>query len=134
LLLADLNAVYAAEPALHRGDSDANGIQWVESGDAEHSVYAWMRIDPSGVARPVLAVFNATPAPQHDYRVGVPREGRWLEVLNSDADTYGGSGVTNPAEGVTTVPVDAHGFYHSIVVSLPPLGAVFLVPEEPDAD
>jgi len=130
LLLAELNALYASEPALHRGDSDANGIQWVESDDADRSVYAWIRSDPTGRARPVLAVFNATPVPQHDYRLGVPRDGRWLEVLNSDDATYGGSGVGNPAEGVATVPVDAHGCYQSIVVSLPPLGAVFFVPEE----
>ncbi len=132
LVLADLNALYAAEPAMHRGDSNAEGIRWVEGGDADRSVYAWLRVDPTGEARPVLAVFNATPMPQHDYRVGVPTAGRWTEVLNSDDPKYSGSGVLNPIVGVDTVPVDAHGFYHSLVVSVPPLGAAFFVPEDAD--
>jgi 1,4-alpha-glucan branching enzyme len=132
LLLADLNALYAAEPAMHRGDSNAEGIRWVEGGDADRSVYAWLRVDPSGDARPVLAVFNATPVPQHDYRLGVPTAGRWIEVLNSDDPKYSGSGVLNPVVGIDTVPVDAHGFYHSVVVSIPPLGAAFFVPEAGD--
>ncbi|MEP1124892.1 MAG: 1,4-alpha-glucan branching protein GlgB [Ilumatobacter sp.] len=132
ILLADLNALYASEPALHRGDSNAEGIRWVEGGDADRSVYAWLRLDPSGDARPVLAVFNATPEPQHDYRLGVPTAGRWTEVLNTDDPKYSGSGVLNAFEGNHTVPVDAHGFYHSIIVSIPPLGAAFFVPGDRD--
>ncbi len=128
-LVTDLNALYATEPAMHRGDSHAEGIRWVESHDAERSVYAWLRLDPSGEARPVLAVFNATPVPRHGYGLGVPTSGRWTEVLNSDDLKYGGSGVRNPSDGVNTVPGDSHGFQHSIVVSIPPLGAAFFVPE-----
>lgn len=119
---------------MHRGDSNAEGIRWVEGGDADRSVYAWLRVDPSGAARPVLAVFNATPEPQHGYRIGVPTAGRWTEVLNSDDPKYSGSGVLNAFEGIDTVPVDAHGFYHSIVVSIPPLGAAFFVPEDADGE
>ncbi|TFH14815.1 MAG: 1,4-alpha-glucan branching enzyme, partial [Acidimicrobiales bacterium] len=126
--LADINHLYASEPALHRGDSDPGGIQWVEGSDAAQSVYAWMRKDPTGESRPVLAVFNATPTPRHNYRLGVPQGGRWAELANSDADGYGGSGVGNFG-GVDTVPVDSHGFQQSIVLSLPPLGALFLAPE-----
>jgi len=126
--IADLNHLYRSEPALHRGDSDPGGIQWVEGADADQSVYAWLRKDPTGASRPVLAVFNATPTPRHNYRLGVPKAGRWAEVLNSDANAYGGSGMGNYG-GVESVPVDSHGFHQSIVLTLPPLGAVFLTPD-----
>jgi len=133
-LVADLNQLYRSEPALHRGDSDARGLRWIEGADAEQSVYAFMRVDPEhgpGVgadqARPIVAVFNATPVPRHNYRLGVPATGRWVELLNTDADIYGGSGVGN-AGGVDTVPVDSHGFHQSVMLTVPPLGALFLTP------
>lgn len=126
-LVADLNRAYANEPALHRGDCDAFGMRWVEGGDADQSVYAYLRLDPTGAARPVLAVVNATPVVRHNYRLGVPSPGTWSELLNTDADTYGGSGVGNFGQ-VDTVPVDSHGYVQSIVLTLPPLGAVLLAP------
>jgi 1,4-alpha-glucan branching enzyme len=128
-LLADLNALYGREPALHRGDSDVGGMRWIEGTDRERSVYAWMRVDPSGASRPVVVVVNATPVPQGNYRVGVPSPGRWEELVNTDADVYGGSGVGNGGH-VDTVPVDSHGFHQSVVLTVPPLGAVFLAPAE----
>jgi 1,4-alpha-glucan branching enzyme len=130
-LVGDLNRLYAAEPAMHLGDCDGRGIKWVEGADAEQSVYAWLRMDPRGdqqPTRPVLVVANATPTPRHNYRVGVPAAGRWRELLNTDAEVYGGSGTGNFG-GVDTVPVDAHGFHQSLVVSVPPLGVVFLALE-----
>jgi 1,4-alpha-glucan branching enzyme len=127
--LAELNRVYAAEAAMHRGDSNADGLRWVEGSDAEHSVYAWLRLDPGGSARPVLAVFNATPSVVENYRLGVPTRGTWSELVNSDAADFGGSGVSNGG-AVRTVPVDAHGFHQSIVVTLPPLGAIFFAPDD----
>jgi 1,4-alpha-glucan branching enzyme len=126
--LADVNRLYAAEPGMHRGDSDPAGLQWIEGADADQSVYAWLRKDPTGEGRPVLAVFNATPTPRYNYRLGVPSGGRWVELANSDAEAYGGSGVGNFG-GVSTVPVDSHGFHQSIVLTLPPLAAVFFAPE-----
>jgi 1,4-alpha-glucan branching enzyme len=132
MLVADLNRCYAAEPALHRGDSDPHGMRWVEGTDADHSVYAWLRQDPPDQhrerARPVLAVINATPTPRHSYRLGVPSAGWWSELLNTDAVEYGGSGAGNTG-GVETVPVGAHGFFQSVVLTIPPLSAVILVPE-----
>jgi 1,4-alpha-glucan branching enzyme len=125
--VADANRLYASEPALHRGDSDPAGMQWVEGADADQSVYAWMRKDPTGDGRPVLVVFNATPTPRPDYRIGVPTAGRWIELANSDAESYGGSGIGNLG-GVESVPVDSHGFQQSIVLSVPPLAALFLAP------
>ena len=135
-LLADLNRLYAAEPAMHRGDSDHNGLRWIESHDADQSVYVWMRQDPADDdderGRPVIAAFNATPAPRENYRIGVPTPGRWSELVNTDAADYGGSGIGNYG-GAETVPIDAHGFHQSIVVTLPPLGAVFFAPDEPSS-
>ncbi|MEZ5298775.1 MAG: alpha amylase C-terminal domain-containing protein [Ilumatobacteraceae bacterium] len=136
MVLAELNRLYQAEPALHRGDADADGsgigMQWVESHDAEQSVFAFLRTDPTGEGRPVLVVMNATPIPRHNYRLGVPTDGRWVELFNSDDERFGGSGVTNG--GVDTTPVDAHGRHQSILLTLPPLGAVALAPEVTDAD
>ncbi len=126
--LASINRLYAEEPAMHRGDSDPAGMQWVEGADADQSVYAWLRKDPDGEARPVLVVVNATPTPRHNYRLGVPRAGRWVELANSDSEDFGGSGVGNYG-GVDTVPVDSHGFHQSIVLTVPPLGALFLAPD-----
>ena len=125
--LGDVNRLYAAEPALHRGDSDPGGIQWIEGADADQSVYAWLRKDPTGESRPVLVVFNATPTPRHNYRLGVPTAGRWAELANSDAESYGGSGVGNLGE-IETAPVAAQGHYQSLSLVLPPLGVLYLTP------
>ncbi len=130
LLVADLNRLYAAEPALHRDESDSRCMRWVEGADADRSVYAFLRLDPTGEARPVLVVLNATPEPRPAYRVGVPLEGQWSELLNSDADIYGGSGVGNLG-GAWADPVESHGFGASLSLWLPPLGALFLAPAQP---
>jgi 1,4-alpha-glucan branching enzyme len=127
-LVTDLNRLYAAEPAMHCGDSDHMGMRWVEGADADQSVYAWLRLDPRGSDRPVLVVVNATPVPRSNYRLGVPLPGQWLELLNTDAPVYGGSGVGNYGR-VDTVPVDSHGYHCSVVLTLPPLGALLLAPD-----
>ena len=100
----------------------------MEGADADNSVYAWLRQDPSGAGRPVLVVVNATPTPRHNYRVGVGSAGTWRELLNTDAEAYGGSGVGNYG-AVDTVPVDSHGYHQSVVLTVPPLGAILLAPE-----
>ncbi len=128
-LVADLNKLYQSEPSMHRGDcSGGAGMRWVESHDAERSVFAWLRVDPTGEARPVLVVLNATPTPQYNYRLGVPVGGRWAELLNTDSDFYGGSGTGNFG-GVESSPLDSHDQHHSIVVTIPPLGGVVFAPE-----
>jgi 1,4-alpha-glucan branching enzyme len=127
LLLSDLNRLYIDEPAMHRGDSIGQGMQWIEAHDAEHGVFAWLRLDPTGEGRPVLVAVNATPAPQYNYRLGVPEPGRWEEVINSDAQVYGGSGQGNYG-GVDAVPLDSHDQRQSVVITLPPLGVVALAP------
>jgi 1,4-alpha-glucan branching enzyme len=115
----DLNHAYRREPALWEVDFDAAGFQWVEGGDAAHSVIAFLRRSRDG--RPALVVCNFTPVPRANYVLGVPLAGRWHERLNSDARDYDGSGVGN-AGGVSSNPVPAHGFMQSITVTLPPLG------------
>jgi 1,4-alpha-glucan branching enzyme len=124
--VTDLNRLMHDEPALHRGDALPDGLRWVEADDVEESVFSVVRQAPG--AHPVLVVLNATPVPRENHRVGVPSAGRWREALNSDAVAYGGSGVGNMG-GVETAPIEGHGWYQSLNLTLPPLGALFFVPE-----
>ena len=121
--IADLNAAYRRLPALHELDTEAEGFAWVDSHDAEQSVVAWLRLGRSGEA--VLVVANATPIPLENHRIGVDREGHWRELLNSDAEVYGGSGWGNFG-GRDSTPVPAHGRPFSLNLTLPPLGVLFL--------
>ncbi|QGG97147.1 1,4-alpha-glucan branching protein GlgB [Actinomarinicola tropica] len=125
-LLGDLNGAYRSFPSLHQKDCDADGFRWVEASDTDNDVLAFLRLGEEG-EDPVLAVFNLTPVVRDNYRLGVPRAGYWREVVNTDAEMYGGSGVGNLG-GAESVPVPSHGEYHSVVLTLPPLGALFLVP------
>jgi 1,4-alpha-glucan branching enzyme len=126
LLVGELNRLYRQEPALHQLDNDGAGFEWISADDVENSVYAFLRKsrDPAQV---VLAVFNNTPVPRFNYRLGVPREGLWAEVLNSDAGAFGGSNHGNIG-GVQASPVPSHGRPFSLNLALPPLGALFLKP------
>jgi 1,4-alpha-glucan branching enzyme len=123
----DLNRFYRASPALYELDFSAEGFEWVDSNDSESSVIAFLRKDRAGTA-PVLVVCNFTPVPRSNYRLGVPRAGRWLECLNSDAQIYGGSGQGNLG-ALEAAPLPAHGHFQSLTLTLPPLGALFLKPE-----
>ncbi len=125
LWLAALNDVYCTEPALWRGDTDPAGFQWIMGDDDTHSIFAWLRLDPTGEAAPVMAVVNATPAVHHGYRLGVPEGGTWEELLNSDAEIYGGSGKGNLGS-VEAEDKAWHGFDHSLPLTLPPLAVVVL--------
>ena len=124
----DLNGALHRLPALHERDAEPLGFEWLESTDADESVFTFLRWSRAG--EPVLVALNATPVVRTRHRIGVPRVGRWIEVLNSDARTYGGSGVGNLGE-VTSSPVPWHGRPSSIEVTLPPLAAVFLAPATP---
>jgi 1,4-alpha-glucan branching enzyme len=123
--VADLNALHRAEPSLHELDCDPAGFAWVEADDARNSVLAFLR--RSHGRRPVLVAANFTPTPRFDYRLGVPLKGGWTELLNSDADVYGGSGIGNLGRVVADY-VPWHGHEFSVSVSLPPLGVIFLAP------
>jgi 1,4-alpha-glucan branching enzyme len=120
--ITDLNRVYRSEPALHLHDCQPAGFQWIEGGDVERSILAYLRRgeEPADV---VLVICNFTPTPRHNYRVGVPSRGFWRELLNSDAQYYGGSGQGNIG-GVETTPIAYHGQPVSLNVTVPPLGIV----------
>ncbi len=118
--VGDLNRVYASEPSLHEVDFEGSGFRWIDCNDSENSVVSFIR-----AARDerefVVAVLNFTPVPREGYRIGVPEPGVYLEVLNSDADIYGGGNVGNGGR-VASEPIKAHGFDQSLVLALPPLG------------
>src|SRR6266581_2882097 len=129
LWVGDLNRILREEKALHELDFEPGGFQWISVTDADQSVVSLIRRGrmPEDI---VVAAFNFTPVPRHNYQIGIPAAGRWAEVLNSDAPLYGGSGMGNLG-GVEAVPVSMHGHMHSVTLTLPPLGALFLKPEGP---
>ncbi len=123
-LVRDLNNLYRSVPALHQLDCDAAGFEWLVTGDANQSVFAWLRKGADPRARCVVAV-NFTPETRHDYRIRVPFAGKWREVLNTDSASYGGGNVGNA--GVVSAVVTSG--IPELRLVLPPLAAVFFVPE-----
>jgi 1,4-alpha-glucan branching enzyme len=119
----DLNRAYSREPALHVLDHQPLGFEWIDCRDYEKSILGFVRRgqSPSEV---ILVVCNFTPVVRQNYRVGVPLDGFWLEMLNSDASFYGGSGTGNFG-GLEAVPVPAHGHRQSLTLTLPPLGVLY---------
>jgi 1,4-alpha-glucan branching enzyme len=123
-LLSQLNRVKRETPALYELDFDPQGFDWIDANDSEQSTLSLLR-HGTDRSRSVAAVFNFTPVPRHNYRVGVPGDGRWEELINTDAKEFGGSGQGNQG-GVDAAPVGAHGRPFSLNLTLPPLGAVYL--------
>jgi 1,4-alpha-glucan branching enzyme len=123
-LVRDLNRLYAEEPALHARDADPAGFDWIVGGDTQNSVFVYARYGAEGDA-PIVVLLNMTPEPRFDYEIGLPRAGRWEEILNSDADRYGGGNIGNGGS-VEGIAAPAHGQQASARVSLPPLAAVVL--------
>ncbi len=130
-LIRDLNRVYRETPALHRLDCDAAGFEWIDSQDDANSVLSYLR-KSGGDDAPVAIVCNFTPVPRHNYRIGVPEGGDWVELINTDAADYGGSGTGNLGT-VTADQTGWHGRPYSLDLSLPPLGALILQPRRPAA-
>jgi len=149
--MRDLNRLYARYGALHELDDRPEGFLWIDANDATQSVASFIRF-PSGALdasvsdeekkkRPtkgvhVVFVGNFTPVPRIGYRVGVPRRSAYIEMLNSDATEYGGSGMGNYGR-VEIEDVPSHGFAQSLLLSLPPLSALWLVPaleEDPEPE
>jgi 1,4-alpha-glucan branching enzyme len=120
----DLNWHYGAQPALHEVDFKSEGFRWIDCHDNENSVVSIVRYarDPRDF---VIALFNFTPVPRERYRVGVPAAGWYSELLNSDAEAYGGGNIGNSG-GVPSEPAASHGFDHSISLTLPPLACLLL--------
>ena len=122
--MRDLNALYTRERALHEVDFEAPGFEWIDCHDNEASVIALIR--RGRVASDwVVGVLNWTPIVRRGYRIGVPEAGYYRELLNSDADVYGGSNVGNEG-GVMSEEIPSHGHPHSITLTLPPLAALML--------
>jgi 1,4-alpha-glucan branching enzyme len=125
-LVKDLNGVYRHEPALWEVDFEPAGFQWMDCSDWEQSIVSFCRFARNR-ERLLLCVCNFTPIARRGYRVGVPRPGYYREIVNTDAALYGGSDVGNLG-GVSSEPVPWHGQPHSVVLTLPPLAALWLVP------
>ncbi|HEY8453690.1 MAG: 1,4-alpha-glucan branching protein GlgB [Micromonosporaceae bacterium] len=124
-LVRDLNLVYRDDPALWSRDTTPEGFSWIVADDAGHNTIAFERTGSDGSV--LVCVVNFAGVPHEGYRLGLPREGVWREVLNTDAEVYGGSGVGNLG-AVTAGPEPAHGRPASAVLRIPPLGALWLRP------
>jgi 1,4-alpha-glucan branching enzyme len=130
----DLNRVYHEQPSLWSDDFDPAGFSWIDCNDHEHSIIALMR----RANRPTVeqadseftvAIVNFTPVPRRGYRVGVPVDGDYQEILNSDADVYGGSNMGNQGR-LSSEAIRSHGYEFSLSVTVPPLGFLLLKPNK----
>jgi 1,4-alpha-glucan branching enzyme len=132
-LVRDLNRVYDGSPALWQQDFNPLGFNWIDASDADGNVLAFLRFagtdDTGPGAKTVACVVNFSGGPHLDYRVGLPTAGRWREVINTDAADYGGSGVGNLG-AVEAVNEPWHGQPASASLSLPPLGVLWLAPDD----
>lgn len=124
-LVRDLNSVYHAMPALWSRDTDPAGFQWLIGDDAANNTIAFQRTGTDGSV--LVCVVNFAATPHEGYRVGLPIDGRWREVINTDAASYGGSNVGNLGE-VRAEQRPSHGQVASAALVVPPLGAIWLQP------
>ena len=124
-LVADLNRLYRTQHALYDLDFQDSGFEWIDCHDASQSVLSYLRKDREGQSK-VVALFNFTPVPRPGYRLGVPAAGNYREVLNSDAEVYGGSSF-GERKGGASEPIEWMGRPHSLLLDLPPLAGVILV-------
>ncbi len=120
----DLNRLYRSECALFESDSDSRGFEWIDGNDRQRSVISFLRRAVS-LNDELVVVCNFTPVPREGYRIGVPHEGCWQELLNSDAALYGGSGVGNLG-GLKAETEPTHGRSHSLNLTVPPLGCLIV--------
>jgi 1,4-alpha-glucan branching enzyme len=125
--VADLNRIYASEAALHDLDFDPAGFEWIDCNDNENSVVSFIRRARNGEL--VVAVVSFTPVPRDGYRIGVPAAGAFTELVNSDAEVYGGSNLGNQGMAFTE-PIPSHGHAQSLKLNLPPLACLWLKPSQ----
>ena len=125
-LVSDLNARYRETPAMWQRDFAPDGFQWLDAGDADQNVISFLRFDAQGRCG-LACVANFSPTVHHGFRVGLPAEGAWAEVLNTDAEAYGGSNQGNLG-GVTAEARPWHGQHFSAEMTLPPLAVLWLSP------
>jgi 1,4-alpha-glucan branching enzyme len=121
-LVQDLNQLYSAEIALWQSDYDAAGFWWLDCSDHDNSVLSFVRQTAAG-ADQLIVILNLTPVTRPNYRIGLPQPGAWKEVLNTDAEIYGGSNVGNLG-GVTAEEIKCHNQSWSAIITLPPMSAL----------
>ncbi len=126
-LVRELNRAYLAEPALWESDFNQEGFQWIQGGDADANVAAFLRWSADRT-RVVACIANLSPIPRPAYRVGLPRGGPWREILNTDSEAFAGSNTGNDGN-VRATDEGWHWLPHSAHVDLPPLGVLWMVPE-----
>jgi 1,4-alpha-glucan branching enzyme len=154
-LVRSVNGLYRDEPALHDRDFDGEGFEWIDCHDAQNSVLIYQRkgsvaSGPRAAGMPseptgsdgdqteqqeevgpndhVVVALNFTPVPREGYRIGVPSPGPYQELFNSDAQDFGGSGVSNGPGTIPSEPVAWMNCPHSVVLTLPPLAGIVLKP------
>ena len=125
-LIRAMHQVYRGHPALWQRDFTPDGFRWIDGTDTDQSVLSFLRLSADG--HPVACVANLTPVPHHGHRIGLPSGGRWLELLNTDAREFGGSGLGN-AGAVEAEEHSWHGLDYSASLTLPPLAVLWLAPE-----
>ena len=122
-LVSDMNKLYVENPSLWELDHDHAGFQWIDGGNADQNILSFLRFDATG--NPIAVVVNFAGHPYHNFRLGLPKPGVWKEIMNTDAEIYGGSGVGNFG-GVQTQEHQSHGRPYSAEITVPPLGSVWL--------
>jgi 1,4-alpha-glucan branching enzyme len=122
--LRDLNRLYQQEPSMSELDNDPEGFSWIDCHDSDNSVISFVRRSKKEEDTLVF-ICNFTPVPRHGYRLGVPYEGEYFELINSDADRYGGSGLENK-QPMPSAAIYWQSCPHSILLTLPPLSTVVL--------
>ncbi len=135
LLFRRLNALYRENSPLWQLDSDPRGFRWINADDAGNNVFTFVRFDSEG--RALACAVNFAPVPRPDYLVGLPHSGRWVEVLNTDAAEFDGSGEWGNQGEVQAHEIPANGFDHSAEITIPPLAAVWFTFDptgQPDGD
>ncbi len=123
----DLNHFYKSQPALYEVDFEESGFRWIEANDADASTYSYIRYAKDKEDY-LIIIMNFTPVVRDNYRLGVPESGFYKEMLNSDAEVYGGSNVGNQG-GVNAEDIEHHGLPNSISLRIPPLGILILKKE-----
>jgi 1,4-alpha-glucan branching enzyme len=125
-LVATLNRIYKANPALWQLDHEREGFVWIDGGNADANTLSFVRYDRAG--NPIACVINFAGQPHHNFKLGLPKSGEWEEILNTDASEFGGSGVGN--FGAIQANLEgSHGQPHAAEISVPPLAAVWFKPK-----
>ncbi|QHT68877.1 1,4-alpha-glucan branching protein GlgB [Rhodocytophaga rosea] len=122
-LMSALNTIYKEEGALYEYNFEESGFEWIDINDSENSVICWLRKGKAEKDQ-IVVIANFTPVPRENYRVGVPKKGFYAQILNTDAEIFGGSGIGN-LPVAESLPAPAHGRENSIAVNLPPLGIMY---------